>query len=87
MVNISLDDFDRRILDVVQENNLQPLHEVSQKVSLSVPAVARRLQRLRQTGVITEDVSVIDNRAVGRPLTLVVEVIIENERLDLLDSM
>jgi Lrp/AsnC family transcriptional regulator, leucine-responsive regulatory protein len=52
-----------------------------------VPAVARRLQRLRATGVIKKDISIVEEGAVGRPLTIVVEVTTENERLDLLDEM
>jgi Lrp/AsnC family leucine-responsive transcriptional regulator len=86
-VSVSLDDFDRRILDVVQENNLSPLRVIADKVGLSVPAVARRLQRLRETQVIEKDVSVVDQTLVGRPLTLIVAVTSESERLDLLDAM
>lgn len=86
-VSIGVDDFDLKILELVQKDNLMPHREVSDRIGLSAPAVARRLQRLRATGVIRKDVAVVDERAVGRPLTIVVEVTTENEQLDMLDEM
>lgn len=82
-----LDEFDRKILQLVQVDNLMPQREISERVGLSAPAVARRLQRLRATGVIKRDIPVVNEGALGRPLTIVVEVATENERLDLIDEM
>jgi Lrp/AsnC family transcriptional regulator, leucine-responsive regulatory protein len=82
-----LDAADRRILRSLQRNNTRPHREIADEVGLSVAAVARRIQRLRETKIIAADVSIIDQNAVGRPLTLIVEVTSENERLDLLDDM
>ncbi len=83
----ALDDFDLKILALIQLDNQMPQRIIADKIGLSPPAVARRLQHLRETGVIQQDISVIDETAVGRPLTIVVEVTTENERLDLLDTM
>lgn len=83
----AIDDFDVKILRIVQTDNQQPHREISEQIGLSVPAVARRLQRLRATGIIKKDISIVEEGAVGRPLTIVVEVTTENERLDLLDEM
>lgn len=83
----SIDDFDLRILQMVQEDNQSPHREISIRVGLSAPAVARRLQRLRASGVIRKDMAVVDEYALGRPLTIIVEVTSESERLDLLDDM
>jgi DNA-binding Lrp family transcriptional regulator len=82
-----LDEFDRKILQLVQVDNLMPQREISERVGLSAPAVARRLQRLRATGIIKRDISVVNEGALGRPLTIVVEVATENERLYLIDEM
>jgi Lrp/AsnC family transcriptional regulator, leucine-responsive regulatory protein len=82
-----IDDFDLKILQLVQENNQTPQREISDRVGLSAPAVARRLQRLRANGVIRKDMAIVDEYALGRPLTIVVEVTSESERLDLLDDM
>jgi DNA-binding Lrp family transcriptional regulator len=83
----SADEFDLKILRIVQTNNQSSQREISDAVGLSVPAVARRLQRLRASGIIRQDIAIVDESAVGRPLTIVVEVTTENERLDLLDEM
>jgi DNA-binding Lrp family transcriptional regulator len=81
------DEFDLKILRIVQTNNQSSQRQISEAVGLSVPAVARRLQRLRASGIIRQDIAVVDEGIVGRPLTIVVEVTTENERLDLLDEM
>jgi len=83
----SLDDFDRKILRMVQQDNLVPQRTIAENVGLSAPAVARRLQHLRESGVIQRDVAVLDERLVDRPLTIIVHITTENERLDLLDGM
>ncbi|WP_137391141.1 Lrp/AsnC family transcriptional regulator [Rhodoligotrophos defluvii] len=81
------DEFDLKILRLMQLDNLTPQREIAERVGLSAPAVARRLQRLRKTGIIKSDVSVIDQAAVGRPLTIIVQIAAESERLDLIDEM
>ncbi|MGX7877156.1 Lrp/AsnC family transcriptional regulator [Mesorhizobium sp. ORM6] len=82
-----LDDFDLKILNLVQVDNLMQQHEISDRVGLSAAAVARRLKRLRSAGIIRKDMSILNERAVARPLTVIVEVTAENEKLDLLDEM
>ncbi|HTN96623.1 MAG TPA: Lrp/AsnC family transcriptional regulator [Nordella sp.] len=84
---VAIDDFDLKILGLVQLDNQMPQRIIAERIGLSPPAVARRLQHLRETGVIARDIAVIDEAAVGRPLTIVIEVTTENERLDLLDTM
>lgn len=83
----TLDSFDRHILSIVQENNMVAHREISELVCLSVPAVARRLQRLRKLGVITSDTSVLCPEYVGVPLTIVVTLSVENESMEDLDQI
>src|SRR6516162_1290243 len=82
-----LDAFDRRILDIVQVNNLLPHRQIAEAVSLSVPAVARRLQRLRSVGVITSDASVVCPEYGGIPVTFIVHITVENAALEHIDTM
>lgn len=84
---IELDRFDRSILAIVQENNLTPHRVIGERIGLSAPAVTRRLGRLRESGVIRRDVSVVDGAAVGRGLTLIVQVAADSEQIDQLDAM
>ncbi len=84
---IELDRFDRKILAIVQQNNLTPHRVIGETVGLSAPAITRRLKRLRSIGVIQADVSIVSGAAVGRPLVLIVEVAADSEQIDELDAL
>lgn len=84
---MQLDAFDKKILALLQENNKLPQRELAEAVSLSPSAVNRRISALEAGGVIKHNISVIDPIAVGRPITIIAEVKVENERLDLLDEI
>lgn len=85
--NVELDDFDLRILAIVQQNNQTPHREIGQQINLSVPSVARRLQRLRSLGVIAADRAVLSPDELGAVVTVVTHVSAENEAIELLDDM
>nr|WP_323747861.1 Lrp/AsnC family transcriptional regulator [Burkholderia pseudomultivorans] len=56
------------------------------EIGLSPPACLRRVKRLRDERYIQQDVSVVDPNKVGLPLTMLVLVQVERERIDLLDE-
>ncbi|MET4682812.1 Lrp/AsnC family transcriptional regulator [Brevundimonas faecalis] len=85
--NVILDDFDRRLLDLVRRDNLQPARLLAEKVGLSESAVSRRLRRLRDEGVIVADVAVIDETRLERALTMHVLVEMEREGSAVLDAL
>ena len=78
----ALDRFDLAILDILQADNTTPQRAIAQAVNLSAPAVQRRIQRLKDSGVIRANVAVLDPVKVGKPLTIVLEVHLDNERHD-----
>lgn len=82
-----LDSYDIKLLSYLQKNNKMSQRQLSEAVNLSASAVNRRVAALETAGVITSSVSVVDPAAVGRPITILVEVKLENERLDLLDEV
>lgn len=67
---IDLDQFDRRLIALVRQNNLEPARSLADKVGLSISAVLRRLRRLRAEGVIVADVAVIDPALTGSAITM-----------------
>ena len=81
-----LDDFDKKILTLLQQNNRLSQRLLAEKINLSASAVNRRIAAMEAAGVITGNVSVVDAAKVGSPITIIVEVRIENERLDLLEE-
>jgi len=83
---LSLDDFDRKILTIMQLSNRTTSEQIAEEIGLSAAAVQRRIKKMREHKVIQADISVIDQRAVDRPLTLLVQITLERERADLIDQ-
>jgi DNA-binding Lrp family transcriptional regulator len=74
----AIDDFDRRILALVQQDCAQPAERIAAQVGLSASAVQRRLKNLRESGVIRREVAVVDAKALGHPMTLI--ALVEQDR-------
>jgi Lrp/AsnC family transcriptional regulator, leucine-responsive regulatory protein len=72
-----LDEYDKKLLRQLQQNNKTTAEELGLLVSLSTSAVQRRLKRLRDDKMIEADVSIISPLAVGIGITCVVDVILE----------
>ena len=69
-----LDQTDRKIVGELLEDGRISLAELGRRVSLSPPAVAERVKRLEQTGVITGYGAEIDLRKLGYQLTAIVRI-------------
>ncbi|WP_323118915.1 Lrp/AsnC family transcriptional regulator [Burkholderia alba] len=82
-----LDTYDRKLLAELQQDARLPQGELGARVNLSAAAVNRRLKRLHDEGTIEKYTAVVAPDALGYPLTIVVEVEVANERIDLLDAM
>lgn len=83
---MKLDTWDKKILTLLQRNNHLSQREIADLVSLSPSAVNRRIAALEEASIIRGSVSLIDATKVGRPITIMAQVTIENERLDLLEE-
>lgn len=77
-----LDNFDRKILDLVQRDCQIKAEAIADAVGLSPSAVQRRLKRLRNDSVITAEVAILDRKAVGQPMTFVSGLEIERENYE-----
>jgi DNA-binding Lrp family transcriptional regulator len=62
---LRLDEVDQRIIALLQEDARSSYADIGAKVSLSAPAVKRRVDRLRSEGVIRGYTAMIDPGAVG----------------------
>jgi Lrp/AsnC family leucine-responsive transcriptional regulator len=81
---MQLDSFDRKILSHIQRNARMTAAELSELVGLSPSACHRRLSALRESGVIQAEIAVIDPKAVGRRITMIVTVTLEREHSDVI---
>jgi len=71
-----LDEYDKKLLRLLQQNNRLTTEELSKTVNLSQSAVQRRVTKLRSEKIIEADVSVVSPLAVGISITFVVDVIL-----------
>lgn len=71
-----LDDFDKRLLQELQQNNKLTTEELSKNVNLSQSAIQRRITKLRNEKYIEADVSIISPKAIGFGITCVVDVVL-----------
>lgn len=79
-----LDKTDRKILNILQKDNQITNQALADKVGLSAPPCFRRVKRLREEGIILNDVSLVDPFKVGKPLIVFVNITLEKQREDLL---
>lgn len=62
---VELDAADRRILDVMQTDSSLSIAEIAERAGLTQSPCWRRIQRLRETGVIAGQVTLLDRAKVG----------------------
>jgi len=70
----SLDDIDRRILALLQEDASRPVSELAAAVGLSTTPCWKRIANLKEEGVITKQVVLCDPDKLGVGTTVFVEV-------------
>jgi Lrp/AsnC family leucine-responsive transcriptional regulator len=68
------DDLDWRILAELQADGRLSFNELARRVHLSSPAVAERVRRLEQAGIITGYTAQIDATRAGQPLLAFIQL-------------
>ena len=86
MPNIALDAMDLKILRNLQDDGRISINDLAAKVGLSPSPCLRRVRILEKAGVITRYVAVLDQRAVGLPVSVFISVKLEKQKEDLLDK-
>ena len=81
-----LDRLDRAILQILQRDNKTSQRKIAEAVNLSTAAVQRRIKRMEETAVIRANIAVVDPVKVGQAITLIVDVEMESERAEMLES-
>jgi Lrp/AsnC family transcriptional regulator, leucine-responsive regulatory protein len=70
----AVDALDRAIIELLEEDGRATLAEIGDRVTLSAPAVKRRIDRLQRDGVITGFTVLVDHSKLGRPLQAFTEL-------------
>jgi DNA-binding Lrp family transcriptional regulator len=69
-----MDDLDRQILALLVEDGRRTYDDIAGRVALSAPAVKRRIDRLRDRGVLKGFTAVVDHAALGDSTEALIEL-------------
>ena len=67
---MKLDQYDRRLLDLLQADASLSVAELAEKIGVSKSACWRRVKRLEDEGVISERVTLLDQHQLNLPVTV-----------------
>ncbi|MCH4093387.1 MAG: Lrp/AsnC family transcriptional regulator [Acetobacter peroxydans] len=81
-----LDEFDRAILRIIQQDNKTPQRQIAERVNLSAAAVQRRIAAMENAGVISSNTAVVNVQAVRMSITAIVEIRLKDERIETVDN-
>lgn len=71
---------DHKILKILLEDGRIPMKELAQRVALSAPAVAERVKRLEEEGIIKGYKAVIDYEKMGKKINVLINVSINVQK-------
>lgn len=74
-----MDQTDLRIISILQHDGRISMKELGKKVSLSPPAVAERVKKLEEKGVIERYKAVINSTKIGKPISVLINASIKPE--------
>lgn len=80
-----LDALDRKILESLQADGRISVADLAAKVGLSPSPCLRRVRNLEKAGVISRYVALLDQRAVGLPVSVFVSIKLEKQKQESLD--
>jgi Lrp/AsnC family transcriptional regulator, leucine-responsive regulatory protein len=80
-----IDAIDRKILELLQRDDRTSLADLAAKVGLSASPCLRRIRLLEKAGIISRYVAVLDQIAVGLPVSVFVSVKLDQQREQALD--
>jgi len=63
---MTIDEIDKKLLTLLQENSKKTNKEISLELNLSVTAVYERIKKLEKNGVISKYVALVNNQLINR---------------------
>lgn len=72
-----LDEKDKKILMILQENGRAQFKEISKRINLSIDSVHKRIKEMQKKGVFTPTI-MIDPRVIGYPLIADIKIRLKN---------
>jgi len=82
----ALDDIDRKILTALQRDGRMSMADLASEVGLSPSPCARRVGIMEEAGIIARYVAVVDQKAVGLPVSVFVSIKLSSQREEALNA-
>jgi len=79
-LDVVLDSFDRRILNIVQHSTNLTHGQIGERIGLSSSAVRRRLNSLRENNIIEKEVAIV--KQIGKGVRFIVTITFGNESIE-----
>ncbi|MDW6092765.1 Lrp/AsnC family transcriptional regulator [Vibrio rhizosphaerae] len=76
---MQLDLFDKKILEMMQRNCRLQTERMAEQIGLSASAVQRRIKKMRQEGVIQQEVAIIDPQYLTNQMSFLAGLEIERD--------
>jgi len=77
----SLDDLDRKLLTILQDNARESASEISRKTGYNENTIRYRIERLKKSGVIKEFTALLNPRLIGLPFAAIMMITTEPNQL------
>ena len=82
LLAVDIDDTDRRLLRLLQNDARMSITELAERVNLSATPCARRIKRLEDSGVITGYHTQTDAQKLGYPLAVFIAISMDRHTAD-----
>jgi Lrp/AsnC family leucine-responsive transcriptional regulator len=82
----TLDDIDRRILGALQTDSRLSIQDLAAQVGLSPSPCHRRVKILEEEGIISRYIALVDQRAVGLPVSVFISIKLSRQKEEDLDA-
>jgi len=84
--NYAMNDLDKRILTVLQEDATLPVSQIAERVGLSTSPCWRRIQNLENKGIIRRRVALVDREALNLGIDVFVSIRTRHHSADWLQN-
>lgn len=81
-----LDRIDRKILEILQQDARINIADLAEIVGLSQTPCGRRVKQLESKGLIAKQIVVLDQKKIGLPITVLVQISLEKQSKDKLKA-
>ncbi len=73
-----MDNIDKKILELLQDNGKRSLTDMAAEVGLSAPSVNERIKKLEKSGIISRYTAILDAKKTGNDITAFIKVLLTN---------